>query len=313
METIPLAPTRRSRTAPETPEKPSEPAPPATTQPTPESAPKAEPEAAMPALDLPPEMMLAEEVSTQHLKILVLGDSGAGKTHFASKGKGVCVLSLESQGRATIKQANPKAYIWPAKTMNDIRKCMEAANNGVLAKHGVTTLVLDSVTELQQVMIEEILGLKREAGKSQPNQPATGKGPAPEMTQQDWGILATKMRAFLRNMRDLPMSVVVTALCEYVNEENSGVRRLYPKLSGSMQMALPSFFNIVGFLYKSSEGRVVMTEGPDQYLTKSYGPLVGLLHADLEVWRDALDGKGSAVMENARMPGQSTTRRAVGV
>lgn len=270
-----------------------EPPPPKRLNPAPESAP----------LEMPPGLVLAEEFPLTELKILIYGDSGAGKTHFASACEGVLVVSCEPQGRATIRSANPKALVYPCKTFADVRAAIGLALKGSLP--GVRVLVMDSITEIQQMMMDEIVGAKAPKPAAKDGKPTT-KGPPPEMTKADWGTLAVKMRNFLRTLRDLPFHVVLLALCEPVVEENTGIRRLYPKLSGSMQTALPAYVNVVGYLYKLGEGqRAVLVDGPDQFLTKSFGPLQGIVRADLRAWIASLEGGASPVWEDARMPGQA--------
>ncbi len=283
----------------------------------------------------------ADSVDLRAMKVmaLVYGDSGAGKTHFASQAEDVVVALVDTQGFATIRQANPRALVAGAldkaaqgqprlKNMAEVREFFKAAAAGKLAAAGVRTIVLDHVTELQQMMIDEIVAEKRvrtvptapvqgrvPGQAAAPVQPATpsqpvAKGPAPEMTKADWGVLATKMRNFLRMLRGLPHHVIVLALAAPSQDEATGRRLTFPKLSGSAQDSLPSYFNIVGYLYKTTiDGqvqRVVMLDGDDRYYTKSYGPLHGIVQADVRLWQRVLAGEdASPRVQGAQPPGGS--------
>lgn len=258
-------------------------------------------------------------------KILVYGDSGAGKTHFATNYDGVAVALVEPQGFATIRRVGRKVLV-PSfvpkdptkkaltprlKTMEHLRQFVTLASSGRLAAAGVKILVFDSLTEIQQLMIDEIMApAKAEHAKKAKERAEQGKTATPEMQKQDWGTLATMMRNFLRTIRDLPYIVVVLALTKPNEEEGTGVRRIYPNLSGSAQDNCPAYFNIVGFLYKSDAGagkvrRLILVDGDERYYTKSYGPITGIVEADLGAWIKALDGDAAATVkaEGARVPG----------
>lgn len=264
---------------------------------------------------------LASDVRLDNIKILVYGDSGGGKTHFASgKGKGVLVLSLEVQGRATIRAANPQAQIFPCDNIDQLRKFIRLisikGDDSPLKKAGIHTIVIDSMTELQQVLMEGILQEKRamepkEAVKKDGEKKDAAKGPAPEFTRNDWGTLAIKQRTFMRIIRDCPYNVVLIALCEPIVEENTGVRRLYPKIQGSFQENLPAYVNIIGYIYKGPKGeRHVLVDGPEQYLCKSYGPIQGIVPADLMAWLDAIQKESPSIaIQGAKQPGQSGRRQ----
>ena len=282
----------------------------------------------------------AETVDLSAMKIMALlyGDSGAGKTHFAAMADDVVVALVDTQGFATIRSANPAAVVVgnPDKAMQgqprlqnmgQVREFFRAAAAGKLVQAGVKTLVIDHITELQQLMIDEILAEKR-ARTAPPAQQTKGKvagqanpapapaapqpkGPAPEMTKADWGVLATKMRNFLRMLRGLPHHVIVLALAESTQDEATQRRLLFPKLSGSAGASLPSYFNIVGYIYKTTiDGqvqRVVLLDGDDRFYTKSYGPLHGIVQADVRLWQRLLAGEdGVAHAQGALPPGGTT-------
>lgn len=277
------------------------------------------------------------------LKILLYGDTGAGKTHFSADADGVAVALVEPQGFATIASLKRKVLV-PGKkgragtpclrTMDDLREFVKAAASGRLAKAGVTTLVFDGITEIQQMMIDEIQRGKRRAAltvktegstkktkaveteaKPDAKPDAKTKGPAPEMTQADWGTLATMLRNFLRTIRDLPYHVIVTALSQTSEDEVNGVkiRRLSPMLSGSTRATIGQYFNIIGLIYKIEESgtirRVVAVDADERYMTKSYGAIVGIVDANLALWLELLaGGDGTAAAAGARLPGQVKRR-----
>ncbi len=320
--------------------------PPATTAPTPTAPedPKPDTDALAGITGLSFSRAGDVDTSDMNYMILVYGDSGSGKTHLGSNCDGVIVALLEPQGFATVRVANPDAIVagdpdptitgkprW-LKNMEQVRNFFQAAASGRFRKAGCKTILLDSATELQQMFIDEIVAEKKKraqptaqpvqgrtpgkAATPPPRAPATApekeKGPAPEMTKQDWGTLAVKWRNFMRMLRGLPYNVIVLALSEPTQDEGTGRRLMFPKLSGSAQAALPAYFNICTYLYKATvEGEVVrlcLVDGDDRFYTKSFGPIKGIVDADLRQWFAALAGAEADLhVEGAKPPGGSTT------
>jgi len=268
-------------------------------------------------------------VTDLHFLMLIYGDSGAGKTHFACQAEDVVVVLAEPQGFATIHDANPKATIVGSpdeivghprcKNFQEIRTFFEAAAKGKLPKW-VKTIVIDSLTEVQQLMIDEIVKKKRQALPQVAAKPGEEKpkGPAPEMTKQDWGTLSVNFRNFMRTLRGLPYNIICLALPEQDVDEETGKRTIVPKLSGGMKTAIPAYFNIVGYIYKqmtpNGMQRAVMLDSDSRYLTKGYGGLVGVVEPDVRKWFRVLaqeEESGSAA-SSLRPPGTvAPSRRGI--
>lgn len=269
------------------------------------------------------------KVTDLHFLMLIYGDSGAGKTHFACQADDVVVVLAEPQGFATIHDANPKATIVGSlneaighprcKSFQEIRTFFEAAANGKLPKW-VKTIVIDSLTEVQQLMIDEIVKKKRLAMPQVVAKPGEEKpkGPAPEMTKQDWGTLSVNFRNFMRTLRGLPYNIICLALPEQDVDEETGKRTIVPKLSGGMKTAIPAYFNIVGYIYKqmtlAGMQRAVMLDSDSRYLTKSYGGLTGVVEPDVRKWFRVLaqEEAGGSAASSLRPPGTvATSRRGI--
>lgn len=247
--------------------------------------------------------------SSMHIKALVYGQSGVGKTHFASKASGVAVCLVESQGFATIRDNHPHALVpgdgdQPGlSNMAGVREFVKLAKRGVLAEAGVKTLVFDSVTEIQQLMMDEIRDSK-----------SKNRG---VFTKSDWGTLATKMRAFLRLIRDLPYHVIVLGLADHFYDEESGRRIISPLVKGSISKEIAGYFNIVGYAYKRQDdnaeggvGRYILTDGDDRYTAKPFGAIAGVVQPDFDLWLAVIadeSGEMTAVVDGAPLPSTSTT------
>jgi len=145
------------------------------------------------------------------IKIIVYGDRNSGKTTFAVSGDGHedfgrTVVANVERGLSSVKQSG--ALQTPLITSMDM---MEEAiismknRNGDFS--GANTLVLDSITELQRVALEEILE-KRTGSKSA--QPTFG----------DWNQLTMFTTRIGALLRDLECHVVITALAKRIKEKD---------------------------------------------------------------------------------------------
>ena len=231
--------------------------------------------------------MPANEV---RIKALLYGDSGAGKTHTASTAPKPCYLLTEANGLPTIRSANPDAVVVQANDMDTVRAFFKAALDGTLAKEtGCQTIVLDSLTELQRMLRDEIVASKK------------GQVGGEAFSLADWGTLTDRMRKLVRTVRDLPFHVVCIALAHSEQDETSGQRFIIPAFDGrKLPNEIAGYFSLVGYVYRdrkkgddgtvSVEHRVVLA-GPPTLLTKSLPGLDPVEPPNISGWLAKLNGE----------------------
>ena len=110
-----------------------------------------------------------------HLKIAIVGASGAGKTEWAARSPRPLIVLTEPQGLASIQTANPQAIVVVVESWEDFRKVFDAVKlaqpteiDGQPASRvtieGETfnfqTLVVDSFTDLQRLAINKLAGVE---------------------------------------------------------------------------------------------------------------------------------------------------------
>ena len=204
------------------------------------------------------------------IKALIYGDSGAGKTTLAVTAPKPLVLLTERQAIPSINASNPKATILICETIQDVRDVVVAIRNGDSQFAPFKTLIIDSLTEAQRMIKDEILSKSRRD----------------QMQMQDWGKLANNTRGLIRSLRDLPLNVVCTALMEHETEEQSGKRFVNPIFEGrKTNKEIAQWFTIIGCLFRkdiNQEGKKVaqrrlMLDGPEHVLCKTTPPLEGLI------------------------------------
>lgn len=215
------------------------------------------------------------EVDSEELyfKLLIYGDSGAGKTWLASTAPDPVILLTERNGEQSVRLSNPDAPYVYVSTAEEVREFVAAALDGSWADIGLgtykpRTLVVDGLTEVQRLVKDQI-------------QKQRGDG---EFSIRDWGVLNEKVRGLLRVFRDLPYNVVCTALSKIdVADE---IRYTQPAFQGkAMGGEAMQYFNLVGYVYKRPKGggrgqsaeieHAVMFDGPARVQCKSCHPIRG--------------------------------------
>lgn len=108
------------------------------------------------------------------------------------------------------------------------------------------TVIIDTVTQLQQLIVSEIHDSKNTDKAA---------GDWGTMTKQDWGTVASKMKIWITNYRDLPMEVVFIAqdrtfnLDDDENPDSDLNPEVGPALSPSISKHLCAAVSIIGHTF----------------------------------------------------------------
>ena len=260
-----------------------------------------------------------------HLKVFLYGDSGAGKTHASTTAPKPCILLTEPNGRLTIHSSNPDTIVVDVMREGAERNCpplqivrefFKAAMDGSLKEQtGCETIVLDSLTELQRMLHDEILDQKRGSSKAEVM-----------FTLQDWGILTDRMRKMIRAIRDLPFHIVCTALAQNETNDSTGDRYVIPSFQGKkMPNEIAGYFSIVGYVFRQEEkdddgnrnlAHKVLLCGPSTYITKTVAPLAAVEEPDITAWLAKIQGghaesnSSKAIAEDPKQTKRASKRRS---
>lgn len=181
-------------------------------------------------------------VKAAYLKALVYGQSGAGKTSLAKTIPGALVISCEA-GLLPLKGAGVDFV--EVKNLDSLREAYEF----LLSDKKYTTVILDSVSEIAEVVLSEA---KKEA-----------KDP-----RQAYGAMHDSMTDLIRAFRDLPEKNVVFIAKAEKTQDETGKLLWSPAMPGQkLGQNLPYFFDLVLALRveKNPEGELVrvLQTGPD--------------------------------------------------
>ncbi len=183
-------------------------------------------------------------MSDRSLSLIIHGEPGTGKSTLAATAPaprvafdvegGTRFLKVKKVYWDPLTQAPPEwdgtwdtcvVYVRNYKVIEQAYKWLADG------KHPFRSVIIDSLTEAQKRLIDQV------AGTDQP-------------TQQDWGAILRTLEDFVRKLRDLTFhaefpleTVVVTCL----SHNRDGKFR--PFVKGQLELSLPGFVDVVGYLY----------------------------------------------------------------
>lgn len=160
------------------------------------------------------------------VKSLSIGDSGKGKTWFAGS---ICdhgkpfFIDAES-GLSTI--ANKEFDYVQVNTWDEaLAACTWYYQNW--EKEGYTHLVVDSITRLQQYLVNKI-------------------NPQGKPTMSEWGEILAHLRSLIDKLtKTCPTSLHVNAMAMESKDELSGGIKIYPNIQGAFKYDLAGYFDTV--------------------------------------------------------------------
>lgn len=190
-----------------------------------------------------------KDAATKHIKVLVHGPAGAGKTKLcATTGGTPIILSAEA---GLLSLAGADIDVIEIKSMQDLYEAYEFLSQDTK----YDWVCLDSISEIAEVVLD--------AEKKKTKDP-----------RQAYGELQTIMMGLMRSFRDLPKNIYFSAKQERVKDEVTGGFVHGPMAPGTkIGPAMPYLFDLVLALHtwKDDEGnvqRALQTQKDAQYDAK---------------------------------------------
>lgn len=219
---------------------------------------------------------LDDSVSSHGIKAILYGASGVGKTTqiktLVQEGFKPIIISAESgllslQGTNVdlidISRDDKDQVIEPSKRFERLGEAYKFLNEG---KHSYDTVILDSLTEINQCLMDYL----------------RVKHPDAKDTLKMYGENAVMMNKVIKSFRDLKHNVVLIAL-ESTEKDEIGKRYTTVDLVGKVAANVPPLFDEVLYMFINEEGgRQILTTKTEKTVAKDRsGKLDQLENANL--------------------------------
>lgn len=178
------------------------------------------------------------------IRALFLGDPGAGKTLTASTWPNPLYASAEGGLMSVADRGVNYAEITASDQLLKLRNALNQPPEvrEKLVGVPVDTLIVDTIDEIQRILIRERL----ETTKKE------------TLSVQDFGWLGDQMRSIIRGLRTLPLHVVCTCHLKKGDEgANDSGRIMGPALQGQVGDEIAQYFDIVALLKGTVLTRIV--------------------------------------------------------
>ena len=188
---------------------------------------------------------------------IVYGESGIGKTVLATTAPEPLIVSAE-KGLLSIADTDVATT-----TINSLKQLIEVYNFLANEKHNYLSVIVDSLSEVAQVVLNEYAAVERDK-------------------RQAYGKMGEEILAIIRKFRDLPMHTVFNCKQARIVDEFSGKTNFGPKFPGKMLEAEAPYQldEVLVMRLKKHEGkefRVIQTAPDIQYTAKDRSGKLAML------------------------------------
>lgn len=185
--------------------------------------------------------------------ILIQALSGRGKTFRSAEGGKPLYLAPEPKCRLTVKAINPEANVVPLDTLVDFNKAIALVQRPELVEKGYTRIVLDSYSELTELMPEWLqMGFPLQI--------------------QDYGTIGNKAMELVRALMKSPVPVVIISRSEA--KEQGKIHRIVPGSLGKSAGSLPAKCILTAETRFDDNLGWVLDTNPDEYTQRAGLPWV---------------------------------------
>lgn len=203
--------------------------------------------------------------TVSRMNILVYGDPGAGKTHFAGTAqdvesmRNVHVFNIDGGLLTLASRGDIRAT--DVRSVDDLENEFRKLVSGDPSYEGVSTVVIDNITELQTLCLEGITSAAY-ADRRKKDKTYT----IDDVYIEDYGKAGKQLSRVLRGFRDLPINVIYVAhRKDKMRKGTSILEATMPNMSDKLCTAIMGYMDFVWYLYTADKAQ----EAPDGQVTTS--------------------------------------------
>lgn len=226
------------------------------------------------------------ELTRTTLNMIVFGNPGCGKTVFSSTTPDPLILDIEGGTMSIRNKTVDTVRIESYRALIDVFEFLKKG------KHRYKSVVIDSGTELQRKIMEDVLAETKHDYAQ----------------QRDWGITIERTRRCVRAFRDLPMNFLMTALAMESRDEADGTSVAFPSFSGkTLPSEIVGFMDLCLYLFvgENKENgqyeRLLLTQPTQKFVAKDRSGKLDRLEKPnfMRLYRKILSGRGEGTPKAA--------------
>lgn len=193
--------------------------------------------------------------SAKYLKMLIYGDPKVGKTTFAATAPSPLFLTVEPGTVVLLKnEENRRRFAdvqtLDLKSMTWLNRYTAALRQGQLPDR--KTIVLDSLSEFQHRVLMQWSKHAMSSGLSKLNNEYAPEWP-------EYNSVTNILKKAMWEFRDLERHIIVIAHCRDDSDKTRGGMSVdRPALMPALGSTLAAMFNLVGYMFRDSDGTVKM-------------------------------------------------------
>lgn len=197
--------------------------------------------------------LITPELFTDKMNILIYGDPGAGKTHFAGTAQDVPSMAdvhiFNIDGGIMTLASRGDIHATNIHSVNDLEQELFKIANKDPKYKDTKTVVIDNITELQTLALENIT-MREYSNRIKKNKSYS----VDEVYLEDYGVAGKQLARILRGFRDLPINVIYIA--HRKDKMRAGTNTLEeskPNLTDKLGTAVMGYMDFVWYLYTADE------------------------------------------------------------
>lgn len=228
--------------------------------------------------------LITPDIFTDKMNILIYGDPGSGKTHLAGTCQDVPNMAdvhvFNIDGGIMTLASRGDIHATDIHSVGELEQELFKIANGDEKYKDTKTVVIDNITELQTLALEQIttdeLQVRRKKNKNYT---------VDEVYLEDYGKAGKQLARILRGFRDLPIHVIYIAHKKDKMRQGTNVlEESKPNLTEKLGTAIMGYMDFVWYLYTADETvgdeehgywsethRYLLTQPMNNYAAKTRG------------------------------------------